>query len=108
DVIVVFDYRRYQADTIALARQAHSRGIYVVLVTDRWMSPIAGHARHVLWTAGESGSPFDSMTASFALVEALVAALVSRLGDQARLRMEELEDLRKQGVLGADPQPLDF
>ncbi|MEX0946029.1 MAG: MurR/RpiR family transcriptional regulator, partial [Acidimicrobiia bacterium] len=59
DVIVVFDYRRYQADTIALARQAHSRGIYVVLVTDRWMSPIAGPARHVLWTAGESGSPFD-------------------------------------------------
>lgn len=102
DVLVVFDYRRYQADTIAVAQQAHARGIRVVLVTDRWISPIAGCAQHVLWTEGESGSPFDSMTASFALVEALIAALVARLGDRARRRMEELEDLRKQAVIRAD------
>ena len=37
--VVVFDLRRYQKDTIALAEAAGKRGATIVLVTDPWLSP---------------------------------------------------------------------
>jgi DNA-binding MurR/RpiR family transcriptional regulator len=38
DVLVAFDYRRYQADTVQAARTAFERGGTVVLFTDPWLS----------------------------------------------------------------------
>jgi DNA-binding MurR/RpiR family transcriptional regulator len=48
DVLVVFDFRRYQSDVGAFAEKAARRGARLVLVTDVWHSPIAAHARHVI------------------------------------------------------------
>jgi DNA-binding MurR/RpiR family transcriptional regulator len=42
----------------------------------------------------ESVAAFDSLVAAMAVVEALVAAVLSRLGQQAQLRMRRLEELR--------------
>src|SRR5713226_1192707 len=44
DLLVVFDYRRYQADTIESARIASTQGCNVVLFTDPWLSPEIGRA----------------------------------------------------------------
>src|SRR4029077_10069173 len=41
DVLCVFDYRRYQQDTIASARVARERGAEIVVFTDPWLSPAA-------------------------------------------------------------------
>ncbi|HZD01145.1 MAG TPA: MurR/RpiR family transcriptional regulator [Actinomycetes bacterium] len=94
DVVVVFDYRRYQWEVVDLAGRAAAQKASVVLVTDRWLSPIAGFAKHVLPTVIDTGAAFDSLVGGLAVVEALVEALVPRLGDLAHRRLAELDDLR--------------
>ncbi len=92
--IVLFDVRRYQADTVRLAHQARERGAAVLLVTDPWESPIAQFADHVLVTEVTSPSPFDSMVPGFALCEALIAAVMRRAGRDGIRRIRDLEALR--------------
>lgn len=87
DVVVVFDYRRYQRETILLAEQAHRRKATVVLLTDPWLSPAAAYADVVLPTVVESPSAFDALAPAFALVECLVAGVLGHLGDSATMRM---------------------
>ena len=91
DVLVVFDYRRYDEATTMLARQVASAGAQVVLLTDPWLSPVAEVADVVLPVRVESLSPFDSLVPALALVEALVAALTERRGEAGRTRVERFE-----------------
>jgi DNA-binding MurR/RpiR family transcriptional regulator len=102
DVLVVFDYRRYQPDTIESARVAASRGCNVILFTDPWLSPVSAFARQVLVTSVETVGPFDSLVSAMAVVEALVAAVLRRLGSRAEARMQSLERLRAGDVLGGN------
>ncbi len=104
DVLVVFDYRRYQPDTIECARVAAAHGCNVILFTDPWLSPASAFARQVLVTSVETAGPFDSLVGAMAVVEALVAAVLRRLGARAEARMQSLERLRAGDVLGGtDP-----
>jgi DNA-binding MurR/RpiR family transcriptional regulator len=105
DVLVVFDYRRYQADTIESARIASTQGCGVVLFTDPWLSPASAFARQVLVTSVETVGPFDSLVGATAVVEAMVAAVLDRLGARAQSRMQSLERLRARDVIGEDDQP---
>jgi DNA-binding MurR/RpiR family transcriptional regulator len=98
DVVCVFDYRRYQEDTIAAARVAVDRGAEVVVFTDPWLSPAAEHARHVLIAHVDSASPFDSLLGAFALTEIIAAEVVVLLGDAGRARVADLEAM--QDVMG--------
>lgn len=100
DVVCVFDYRRYQADTVAFARRAAAWGAVVILFTDPWLSPAADVADHVLMSHPDSPSPFDSMLGGFALSETVLAAVVARLGERGRLRVEELEGTRQAAESG--------
>jgi len=93
-VVVCFDYRRYQNSTIQFAQRAHSRGARVILFTDPWLSPIADVASHVLTCTITAPSPFDSLVPALGLVEAIIAGLALKVGESARIRMEELEQLR--------------
>jgi DNA-binding MurR/RpiR family transcriptional regulator len=94
DVLAVFDYRRYQQDTIDFAREAADRGATILLFTDPWLSPIAEVATHVLPASVDAASPFDSLVAAAALVEAVVAGLLVVLGERALVRFERLEGVR--------------
>src|SRR3984893_2659218 len=102
DVLIVFDYRRYQSDTIESARVAAAQGCAVVVFTDPWLSPAANCARQVLVTSVETVGPFDSLVGATAAVEALVATLLSRLGSKAQARMQGLESLRAGVVIAAE------
>jgi DNA-binding MurR/RpiR family transcriptional regulator len=105
DVLVVFDFRRYQADTIESARVASSQGCHVILFTDPWLSPASAYARQVIVTSVDTVGPFDSLVGAMAVVEAVVAAVLSRLGFRAQSRMQTLERLRAGDVLAvAEPQ----
>jgi DNA-binding MurR/RpiR family transcriptional regulator len=109
DVLVVFDYRRYQPDTIESARVAAARGCDVILFTDPWLSPASAFARQVLVTSVETVGPFDSLVGAMAVVEALIAAVLRQLGSRAEARMQNLERLRAGDVLGgSDPGTQDF
>ena len=91
DVLCLFDYRRYQQDTIAAGKIAAERGAVVVVFTDPWLSPAVESARHVLISHADSASPFDSMLGAFALAELIAAKVVVALGDEGRARVAELE-----------------
>ena len=100
DVLVAFDFRRYQRDTIRSSQEAARRGAAVVVITDPWLSPASASARHVLAVGVDSFAPFDSLVGGLALTEALVGALLGRLGAQAEQRMRRLEELRTDATWG--------
>jgi DNA-binding MurR/RpiR family transcriptional regulator len=102
DVLLAFDFRRYQRDTIRSSQEAATRGSTVVLVTDPWLSPASASARHVLVVGVDSFAPFDSMVGGLALIEALVGAVLGRLGIQAEQRMRRLEELRSDATWGQE------
>jgi DNA-binding MurR/RpiR family transcriptional regulator len=105
DVLIVFDYRRYQSDTIESARVASAQGCNVILFTDPWLSPASGFARQVIVTNVDMVGPFDSLVGAMAVVEGVVAAVLSRLGPRAQSRMQSLERLRAGDVLADADQP---
>jgi len=103
DVLCLFDYRRYQPDTIAAGKLAAEQGAVVIAFTDPWLSPAVEYARHVLISHADSVSPFDSMLGAFALTELVAAKVVAALGDTGRARVAELEAVheRMQGPTSA-------
>mgnify|MGYP000561906681 CR=1 FL=1 len=75
------------------SRLAQEQGAEVVLITDRWMSPAAGHARHVLACAVEVPAAWDSTASILVVIEALLAQVQGLLADQVQARLSRLEDL---------------
>ncbi|MCW5711504.1 MurR/RpiR family transcriptional regulator [Shinella sp.] len=102
DVLFVYDYRRYQIDTIRFARQAAKQGARIVLFTDRWVSPIAEIASVTLMAPVDTVSPYDTMVPAIAQTEALIAGLTSRLANQSRGRIERMEELRRSYAITED------
>lgn len=92
DVLVVFDFRRYQADVVNFGRAAVERGAQLVLITDPWMSPLSTVARVVLTAEVAAPSPFDSLVPCMALVETLVAGIVAVQGDAPRGRIAQYDE----------------
>lgn len=101
DVLVAFDYRRYQHDTVRLAMTAKDRGATLVAFTDPYLSPLAARADVILTSSVASPSPFDALTPAVALVEAMITALVDRLGDAPRSRMARYDALNGGTVDGS-------
>ncbi len=91
DVLVIFDVRRYEADLLSLAELAVQKGAIVVLFSDQWLSPIAKHAKFIFPIRIEAPSGWDSGVATLFVLEALIAALESKLWPDASKRMQELE-----------------
>jgi DNA-binding MurR/RpiR family transcriptional regulator len=102
DVIVAFDFRRYQVDVISFCRQAAARGAHIVLFTDPWKSPIADVAAVTLMSPVETISPYDTMVPAAALVEAFIASLVARLTPTARKRIKTIEESRREFGITTD------
>jgi DNA-binding MurR/RpiR family transcriptional regulator len=101
DILVAFDYRRYQHDTVRAAVLAKQQGATLIAFTDPYLSPLAAHADVLLTSSVRSPSPFDALTPALALVEAVVAALVDLLGDRPLARMARYDALYA-GTVGED------
>ena len=93
DVVLVFDIRRYENSVLQLAEMAVEQGAEVILITDRWVSPAAAYARHVLACHVEAPSAWDSTVSVLVLVETLLAAVQSLTWDETEPRLKRLEDL---------------
>lgn len=91
DVLVAFDFRRYEPATRNLVQHAKARKATVVLVTDTWVSPCVSEADAVLTSVSSERGPFDSVVPVMAIIEALFEATLTRIGDSARDRMERVE-----------------
>ncbi len=93
DVLVVFDIRRYENSVLQLVELAVEQGAEVVLITDRWVSPAAQHARHTLSAYIEAPSAWDSMVSVTVLVETLLAAVQTLSWAETEARLKRLESL---------------
>ena len=93
DVLVVFDIRRYENSVLQLVELAVEQGAEVVLITDRWVSPAAQHARHTLSAYIEAPSAWDSMVSITVLVETLLAAVQTLSWAETEARLKRLEGL---------------
>jgi DNA-binding MurR/RpiR family transcriptional regulator len=93
DIVVAFDYKRYQRDTNAFLRRAARQKSTIVLCTDSFhQCPALDVASHVLTFSVDGPPPFDSPIGGFALVETLGSCLAARLGEAGRARIARLED----------------
>ncbi|WP_209370098.1 MurR/RpiR family transcriptional regulator [Brevibacterium renqingii] len=92
DVLLVLDVRRYQDHLFQAADAAKGNSASVALITDQWLSPIAGIADVVLQAAVDV-SFFDSQVGCLALIEAIVHEAATRI-DGAVDRLRALEELR--------------
>lgn len=93
DVLLVFDIRRYENAVLQLAEMAKEQGAEIILITDRWVSPAAAHARHTLACHIEAPSAWDSNVTLLVLVETLLSAVQDLTWDVTEGRMRRLEHL---------------
>jgi len=93
DVVLLFDYRRYQSQALRVASAAKNRHARVVLFTDIYASPLREMANLVITAPVESVSAFDTLVPALAQVEALIACLTLRCPDLAE-RLEGIDALR--------------
>lgn len=91
DLLIAYDFRRYDVEVIKFTRAHHDTGGEVLLLTDSGPSPIAAVASTVLTTPVDSVSPFDSLVPALAMTEALIAATAVLCGEQGRRRVNEFE-----------------
>ncbi|KAG1647277.1 putative HTH-type transcriptional regulator [Nymphon striatum] len=93
---VFIDVRRYENNTLKLAKMAHARGAKIILFTDQWRSPVQQLAEHSFSARIVVPSAWDSATTSMLLVETMIAAIQNLHWETTKERMEELEDMFDQ------------
>lgn len=83
DVVVAVSCAPYTPATIAIAGEAHRKGIPVIAVTDGALSPLAQHCS--LWIAVEEADygAFRSMSATFALAMTLAVGTAEKARQDA-------------------------
>ena len=99
DVVVLFDYHRYQRSVADLALRVHRAGATVLLITDDLACPVAPEAEVVLAASSTIGTTYQSMAAGFLLTELLIPLVMDALGEPARTRMALWEDQRRAELL---------
>lgn len=99
DVVVLFDYHRYQRSVADLALRVHRAGATVLLITDDLACPVAPEAEVVLAASSTVGTTYQSMAAGFLLTELLIPLVMDALGEPARTRMALWEERRRAELL---------
>ncbi|MGC3936809.1 MurR/RpiR family transcriptional regulator [Roseobacter sp. EG26] len=95
DILFMVDFRRYQANLAVLAETASATvGARIILMTDRWLSPIAKHASEILPVPIESGTLWDTYSPALAVTEALVTRIAEDNWDETRDRIKAWDALR--------------
>ncbi|MCK8687678.1 MurR/RpiR family transcriptional regulator [Pseudomonas umsongensis] len=93
DVVLLFDYRRYQTQALRVATSAKARNARIVLFTDVYVSPLRELADLIISAPVESVSAFDTLVPALAQVEALIATLTQR-STNLNDRLEAIDSLR--------------
>lgn len=91
DVLVVLDLRRYDRVVLSATRQAARNKLTVISLTDRMLSPLAGHSSCTFVVHAQGAGPFDSYVGALALLNALAAAVAGKLRSSATARLDRVE-----------------
>lgn len=107
DVLFAATYRPYRRDTVMAARHAKARGAQLVSLTDSRASPIAAEADLLLLAPTSTPQFFPSMLAMIAMLESLLAFIVSEADTEAIARIEEVHRSRTAaGIYWSDETDL--
>lgn len=99
DVVLLFDFHRYQRSAADLAARVHRAGATVLLITDDLACPVAPEAEVVLAASSTVDTAYQSMAAGFLLTELLIPLVMDAIGESARTRMALWEDQRRSELL---------
>ena len=91
DVAVVFDVRRYDPQLAEMAARLAARRVFVVLITDAWISPVSRYAKIVLPCQTAMDRTWDANVALFAAVEAIIARTTELCWASASKRIGSIE-----------------
>lgn len=95
DILFIVDFRRYEPMLEQLARTAcATQNVRIILMTDKWISPVAKQAYEVLPVPIESGTLWDTYSAALAVTEAIVTRIAEDNWEQTRARIEAWDNLR--------------
>lgn len=93
DVVVIFDVRRYENNTLKLAEMAAAAGARIILFTDQWRSPVHQIAEISFSSRIVVPSAWDSAATTLLLIETMISAVQDLTWDATKARMEDLEDM---------------
>lgn len=103
DILFVADFRRYQKSLYNLCQIAGDRrGVKIILMTDKWLSPIAKHASEIVPVPIDIGTLWDTYSAPLAITEAIVTYIAEHNWEQTRDRITEWDGIRDQSGKEAD------
>jgi DNA-binding MurR/RpiR family transcriptional regulator len=94
DVLFAATYRPYRRDTVEAAHYAKTKGAKLVSLTDSRASPIAADADLLLLAPTTTPQFFPSMLAMIAILESLLAFIVSETDKDAVASIEEVHRSR--------------
>ncbi|WP_339759145.1 MurR/RpiR family transcriptional regulator [uncultured Hoeflea sp.] len=100
DIVLVIDFRRYQASLEQLSSQARTCKAQTIVITDQWISPCAKGASELISVPIDSGTLWDSYVPAFALVEALLIPLAEMDWEATRARIAQWDGLRDEPTIG--------
>lgn len=95
DVLILFDFRRYQPDLARLAAiVAERRKPSIVLITDKWMSPVARYSDHVVALPIDVETAWDTVICAVTFIEALIVKVSEADWPTTKRRLEAWDQLR--------------
>ena len=95
DVVMLFDFRRYQLNLARLAETvAAKRGSTIIVVTDKWISPAARSAGHIVALPIDAATAWDTAVTAMAFVEALIVRVSEADWNATQKRIRDWDDIR--------------
>lgn len=91
DIAIIFDVRRYDPELVKTAEWLTAQKAFVILLTDEWISPVSRHAKIVMPCRTGVDRTWDSNSALFALIEAMIARITELGWPTAARRMGQIE-----------------
>ena len=95
DVVFAATYYPYRREAVETALMAKSRGVKLIAMTDSRSSPIAADADLLLLVPTTTPQFFPSTLAMVALLESLLAFIVSETGNDAVANIEAFDEERR-------------
>lgn len=92
DMLVVFSFHRYFKETVLIAKEAKSKGVEVVAITDAPISPVVPHATICFVQSFTGVSTIDTMPTIISFINALIAGMTTQdptYYEQQRLIFDE-------------------
>jgi DNA-binding MurR/RpiR family transcriptional regulator len=88
DAVVVLSHRSYSRDALRITRFASEAGASIVSIVDSPLAPTAAFSRVTLVVNASHASLLSSIVSTLSVVQALIAIIVSKLGDEVSERLK--------------------